>query len=64
MATRTSGSQKIAEKAFERFLSRGGEHGHDLEDWMAAESEVNSARPKRVVEKPRLAAKPKTTART
>ena len=45
MATRTSTkaavtSQQIAEKAYERFLSRGAEHGHDIEDWLAAEAEV------------------------
>ena len=57
-------AQSIAEKAYERFLSRGGEHGHDVEDWLAAESELNGARPKRVVSKPRTAkAKTATTAK-
>ena len=46
-------AQSIAAKAYERFLSRGGEHGHDMDDWLAAESEVTGARPKRVVSKPR-----------
>jgi Protein of unknown function (DUF2934) len=58
MATRTTTkktdtAQSVAEKAYERFLSRGGEHGYDMEDWLAAESEVNGTRPKRVVSKPR-----------
>jgi hypothetical protein len=59
MATRTTttrkpdAAQNVAEKAYERFLSRGGEHGYDVEDWLAAESEVNGMRPKRVVSKPR-----------
>lgn len=48
-------NQMIAMKAYERFVSRGGEHGHDLDDWLAAESEVNGDRPKRVVATPRAA---------
>ena len=31
---------QIASRAYERFLARGGEHGHDVEDWLAAEAEV------------------------
>ena len=31
---------EIAARAYELFLERGGEHGHDMEDWLAAESEV------------------------
>lgn len=34
--------ESIAERAYYRFLARGGEHGHDLEDWLAAEQEANS----------------------
>lgn len=26
--------------AYEKFLARGGEHGHDVTDWLAAESEL------------------------
>jgi hypothetical protein len=29
----------IAAHAYERFLARGCEHGHDLDDWLAAERE-------------------------
>lgn len=29
--------QRIAERAYERFQARGRIHGHDLEDWLAAE---------------------------
>jgi hypothetical protein len=32
---------QIAARAYERFLARGGEHGHDVEDWLAAEAEVS-----------------------
>lgn len=31
--------QRISERAFARFEARGGEHGHDLEDWLAAEQD-------------------------
>lgn len=30
----------IARRAFELFVKRGGEHGHDWEDWFQAESEL------------------------
>jgi hypothetical protein len=33
-------NERIAEKAYERFLQRGEGHGHDVEDWLAAESEI------------------------
>jgi len=33
-------SAQIAHRAYELFLQRGGVHGHDLEDWLAAESEL------------------------
>jgi ribosomal protein L7/L12 len=32
--------EQVAARAYERFLERGGEHGHDLEDWLAAEAEL------------------------
>lgn len=27
-------------RAYELYLGRGGEHGHDLDDWLQAESEI------------------------
>lgn len=30
----------VAERAFARFCARGHEHGHDVEDWLAAEAEL------------------------
>ena len=30
----------IARRAHEFFVQRGGTHGHDLEDWLAAEREL------------------------
>jgi hypothetical protein len=34
-------------------MSRGWEDGHDLEDWLTAESQVDAAQPKRAVAAPR-----------
>lgn len=30
----------IAARAYERFCERGFEHGHDVEDWLAAETDL------------------------
>jgi ribosomal protein L7/L12 len=35
---------EIAARAYQRFLERGGEHGHDLEDWLAAREELLRSR--------------------
>ena len=32
--------QEVARVAYELFERRGGEHGHDFEDWLKAESIV------------------------
>jgi hypothetical protein len=32
--------EAVAELAYELFQQRGGEHGHDLEDWLEAERRV------------------------
>ena len=31
---------QIARRAYELFLQRGGVHGRDVEDWLAAEQEL------------------------
>jgi len=31
---------EIARRAFQTFLARGGQPGHDVEDWLAAEVEL------------------------
>ncbi len=31
---------EIAKRSYELFLDRGGEHGHDAEDWARAEAEL------------------------
>ena len=34
---------RISQRAYELFLARGGEHGHDLEDWLEAERQVTAS---------------------
>jgi hypothetical protein len=34
-------AEQIAQRAFGLYLERGGEDGHDLEDWLAAERELS-----------------------
>jgi hypothetical protein len=36
------GEDSIAARAYRRFEERGGEHGHDVEDWLEAEREFQS----------------------
>lgn len=38
-----SETDRIARRAYERFQARGGEHGHDQEDWFAAEAELRGS---------------------
>lgn len=33
---------QIAGRAYQLFEARGGQHGHDLEDWLIAERELTS----------------------
>jgi hypothetical protein len=33
--------EQIAQRAYELWQQRGGEHGHDLTDWFQAEREIN-----------------------
>jgi hypothetical protein len=33
-------SEAIATLAYERFCARGYQHGHDVEDWLAAERDL------------------------
>ncbi len=39
----TPNRDAVARRAYELFLSRGGEHGHDQEDWYRAGQEVSGA---------------------
>jgi Protein of unknown function (DUF2934) len=38
---------EIAEAAYQRYLSRGGAHGQDIDDWMEAERELRAQRASR-----------------
>jgi DUF2934 family protein len=46
---------QIAHRAFEIYVSRGGEHGHDVGDWFEAERQLRTElQPKkRVLKRPR-----------
>jgi hypothetical protein len=35
--------QQIAERAYQLFLERGGQHGYHHEDWLRAEAEFGSS---------------------
>lgn len=37
---------RIAARAYELYLARGGSHGQDWDDWLAAEREVSSTQPR------------------
>lgn len=36
--------EEISRRAYELYLNRGGEHGHDVEDWVRAEKELGAER--------------------
>ena len=36
-------TDSVARLAFELFLARGAVHGHDLDDWLMAESQLRTA---------------------
>ena len=38
--------EKIRQRAHQLYLARGGEPGHDLDDWLQAECEILGASPK------------------
>jgi hypothetical protein len=39
-AKRRSTRREIARRAYEIFVGRGGNDGHDVEDWLQAEAEL------------------------
>jgi len=44
----TTTAADIARRAYDMYIARGRAHGHDLDDWLEAERELNSvARPNR-----------------
>ena len=42
-ADASTASDSVARLAFELFLARGAVHGHDLDDWLMAESQLRVA---------------------
>jgi hypothetical protein len=36
-------TEAIARRAYELFLERGGQHGHDVDDWFHAEQDILDA---------------------
>ena len=38
--------QEIRQRAYELFEARGGEEGHELEDWLRAEEEIKGNKSK------------------
>ena len=36
--------EDVARRAYELFLSRGGQHGRDLDDWLEAERQLTVTR--------------------
>ena len=41
MASSSVSREKIEQRAYEIFESRGGKHGNDLDDWLMAERELS-----------------------
>jgi hypothetical protein len=36
--------EQIKKLAYEKFMKRGYQHGHEMEDWLAAEKEIRSGK--------------------
>jgi hypothetical protein len=41
VVTRVS-AQDVSHRAYDLFQARGSEHGHDVEDWLVAETELRT----------------------
>jgi hypothetical protein len=37
--------EEVAQRAYEIFMMRGGEHGHDIDDWIKAKQELAQREP-------------------
>jgi hypothetical protein len=40
------GADRVAQRAYELFLARGGGDGQDMDDWLSAERELRESRPR------------------
>jgi hypothetical protein len=38
---RQASVEEISHRAYELYLERGGDHGHDVDDWVKAEKELS-----------------------
>lgn len=57
-------AKKIAERAYQLFLKRGGKHGYHQQDWLQAEKEMKAAsKPAKAEKAETVAAKPKKKAK-
>ena len=41
---RTISREELEKRAYELYLQRGAEHGHDEEDWLLAEAQLSEER--------------------
>jgi hypothetical protein len=48
--------EQIEKRAYELYLERGGKDGHDLEDWLAAQSELTELSERYTPPKPKVRA--------
>jgi len=48
--------EKIAKRAYELFIARGGQHGYHIADWLQAEKEMTKASSSKVAAAPAKAA--------
>jgi hypothetical protein len=60
MAVHTK-QQKIAQRAYELYASRGYSDGYDLDDWLTAEAEVGSKSPRASTGAKRSTARPRAS---
>jgi hypothetical protein len=37
-------TEKIKQRAYEKFMKRGYQHGHEMEDWLSAEKEIKAGK--------------------
>lgn len=49
-------AKKVAERAYQLFLKRGGKHGYHQQDWLQAEKEMRAAADSKAAGKPAKAA--------
>jgi len=53
--------EEVEVRAYEIYLQRGGEDGHDVEDWLAAELELSGAPQSKPQPEPKTVVQPPTS---